>query len=137
MLDSTDWQILRCLQADSRMQWQEIGKLVHLTGQAVSARIRRMQEEGIIQSFTVTLDHTKLGLPLLAFITVFMTSANHAAFQRFVKSQPGIEEIHRVSGEGCYWLKARMENQQQLNTLLDGILAHGNYKVNLSIDRIV
>lgn len=136
MLDQTDWQIIQCLQKDARMQWQDIGKLVHLTGQAVSARIRRLQGEGIIKAFTVDLDYEKLGTPLLAFITVFMSSANHAGFQQFVSRQLAVTEAYRVSGEGCYWLKAQLKNQAELNQLLDGILTFGNYRVNVSLGKI-
>jgi Lrp/AsnC family leucine-responsive transcriptional regulator len=136
MLDQTDWQILRCLQSNSRMQWQEIGKAVHLTGQAVAARIRRMQDLEIIEGFTIHLNHDKLGKPLLAFITVFMKTTDHSAFHDFLASREEILEAHRISGEGCYWLKAQLANQQDVSSLLDAILLHGNYRINLSIHKI-
>lgn len=136
MIDQTDWQIIQCLQKDSRMQWQDIGKLVHLTGQAVAARIRRLQSEGIIRAFTIDLDYEKLGTPILAFVTVFMSSSNHVNFQQFITRQPSVTEAYRVSGEGCYWLKAQLKNQAELNLLLDEILAFGNYRVNLSLGKI-
>lgn len=136
MLDQTDWRILKCLQNNSRMQWQEIGKVVHLTGQAVAARIKRMQDMQIIEGFTIILNHDNLGKPILAFITVFMTSNNHVAFQQFLLNREEILEAHRISGEGCYWLKAALSNQHDLNHLLDAILLHGNYRINLSIDNI-
>lgn len=118
------------------MQWQEIGKLVHLTGQAVAVRIRSMQEEGIIEAFTVNLNHEKLGRPIDALITVFMSSANHASFQRFLSDSQNVVEAYRITGEGCYWLKANLANQVELNNLLDAILLYGNYKVNMAIDKI-
>lgn len=136
MIDHTDQQILHCIQKDSRMQWQEIGKIVHLTGQAVATRIRRMQDDGIIEAFTVTLNYEKLCKPISAFITVFMKSANHTSFREFLVHHRDILESYRISGEGCYWLKATVANQQELNELLDAILLHGNYKVNLAIDKI-
>ena len=136
MIDHTDQQILQCLQKDSRMQWQEIGKIVHLTGQAVATRIRRMQDDGIIEAFTVNLNYEKLCKPISAFITVFMNSSNHAEFQHFLSSHSGVLEAYRVSGEGCYWLKANFANQRELTELLDAILLYGNYKVNLALDQI-
>lgn len=136
MLDQTDWKILQCLQSNSRIQWREIGKIVHLTGQAVAARIRRMQDLEIIEGFTVTLNCEKLGKPLLALITVFMKTANHSAFQRFLSERDEIIEVHRISGEGCYWLKATLSSQQDLSNLLDAILQYGNYRINLSIHKI-
>lgn len=136
MLDQTDLTILAYLRRDARMQWKEIGERVHLTGQAVAARIRRMQELGVLQGFTVEVDQEKLGKPILAMITVFMTGTRHAEFQRYLASQPAVEEAHRVSGEGCYWLKARVATQAELTSLLDGILAFGNYRVNMSIGQV-
>jgi len=90
----------------------------------------------IIEDFTITLNQEKLGKPLLAFITVFMKSTNHAAFQHFLSKQEEIKEAYRISGEGCYWLKATLANQQDLNLLLDAILVHGNYRINLSIQTV-
>ena len=136
MIDQTDQQILICLQKNSRMQWQEIGKIVHLTGQAVATRILRMQDNGVIEAFTVNLNHEKLGKPLPAFITIFMKSADHSKFQHFLSDCEAIEEAHRVSGEGCYWLKTNLANQKDLNNLLDTLLLYGNYKVNLSINKV-
>jgi len=136
MIDQTDQQILRCLQKNSRMQWQEIGKIVHLTGQAVAARILRMQDDGVIEAFTINLNHEKLGKSIFAFITIFMKSAEHSKFQYFLDHCEAITEAHRVSGEGCYWLKANLATQKELNELLDTLLLYGNYKVNLSINKV-
>ena len=87
----------------------------------------------------INLNAEKLGNPLLGFITVFMNSSNHDEFQHFLSDCTAILEAYRVSGEGCYWLKANVANQKELNELnelLDAILLYGNYKVNLSIAKI-
>ena len=137
MLEKTNQQILRCLQRDSRMQLQEIGKIVHLTGQAVAIRIRNMKDEGVIEAFTVDLNSEKIGRPIYAFITVFMKdSADHLSFQRSLSDRDDVVEAYRITGEGCYWLKANLANQDELNTLLDAILIYGNYKVSTAINKI-
>lgn len=137
MLDKTNQQILQCLQRNSRMQLQEIGKTVHLTGQAVAIRIRNMQDEGIIEAFTVNLNSEKLGRPIYAFITVFMKgSADHVSFIHFLSDRDEVVEAYRITGDGCYWLKANLANQDELNTLLDAILIYGNYKVSNAINII-
>ncbi|MGM0876542.1 MAG: AsnC family protein [Bacillota bacterium] len=41
MIDHIDMEIIRCLQSNSRMQWKQIGQLVHLSGVAVANRIQR------------------------------------------------------------------------------------------------
>jgi Lrp/AsnC family leucine-responsive transcriptional regulator len=137
MLDSTDLAILECLIQDSSMQHKEIGEKVHLTGQAVGQRIRKLQDLGVIERFTVRIDPARLGLTLTALIKVFMkTTASHTQFQSFAAAHPHIAEAYRISGEGCYSLKAHVPSCTELNGLLDELLRFGNYKVNICIGRI-
>ncbi len=118
------------------MQYREIGDEVHMTGQAVANRIKAMQGSGIIEGFTVKIDESRLGKTIQAFITVFMKTTDHAAFQAYIKNQEIISEASQISGEGCYMLKASAVDQNELLELLNGILKYGNYRVNVSIGRI-
>ncbi|MDT8900216.1 Lrp/AsnC family transcriptional regulator [Anaeroselena agilis] len=136
MLDDTDLAIIRLLRENSRLQWKEIGAAVHLTGQAVAARVRALEEAGVITGYSAGVDAAKIGQPLTAFVTVFMASADHAAFHRFLENEQSITAAHRVSGDGCYWLRADLASHDELNALLQKILRHGNYRLHLSIGRI-
>jgi Lrp/AsnC family leucine-responsive transcriptional regulator len=136
MLDPTDLAIIDILKKNSRIQWREIGERVHLTGQAVGNRIRRMEELGLIKRYTVDVDHKKLGKAITAFVTVFMKTTDHPAFGEFIMANGAITEADRISGEGCYLLKISVASNEELKELLDSLLSFGNYRVNLSIDSI-
>lgn len=136
MIDSTDLQILDLLKNNSRMQWKDIGKNVHMTGQAVGNRIRKMEDEGIIKAYTILVDHLKLGMQYTAFITVFMKTNEHSTFTSFITKEDSIVEAHKISGEGCYFLKVQIDSQESLHNLLNEILRFGNYRLNLSIHQI-
>lgn len=136
MLDDTDLKILSLLLVNSRKQWREIGEEVHLTGQAVANRIRKMEDLGIIEGYTVRIDGKHLGRPILAFITVFMKTANHQAFHRFVDQERLITRANQISGEGCYLLEVRSSSQDELLALLEDVLKYGNYKINLSLEQL-
>lgn len=69
-------------------------------------------------------------------ITVYMNSPNHEAFRQFLSQEPLVTEAHRISGEGCYWLRAEVASHDELNTLLERILRYGNYRINLSIGKV-
>jgi Lrp/AsnC family leucine-responsive transcriptional regulator len=136
-IDELDLRILHCLLEDSSRPHKEIGQIVHLTGQAVGARIRKLQDAGVIEGFTVSWNPDKIGLTVHAFVTVFMKSGTaHQAFQSFAQRHEGVFEAHRISGEGCYWLRVRVAAPAELNDFLDQLLQYGNYKVNLSIGKI-
>jgi Lrp/AsnC family leucine-responsive transcriptional regulator len=136
MLDSLDLQIIACLKDNARAQWKDIGNKVHLTGQAVADRVHRLEDLGLITGYTVKLDETQLNVGLMVFITVFMKTNEHTAFRALITSKPEIKEFHRISGEGCYWLKAIMPTQEALNALLDEILPFGNYRLSMSIGKL-
>jgi Lrp/AsnC family leucine-responsive transcriptional regulator len=135
-MDDIDFQILELLKENSRKPWKEIGETVHMTGQAVGNRIRRMEDDGIIEQYTIAVNELKLGKNIQAFITVFLKSNHHLDFQKYLKANPDIKEVHRISGEGCYMIKASISNQLALNRTLDEILKFANYRVNISIGKI-
>ncbi|MCZ8512984.1 Lrp/AsnC family transcriptional regulator [Paenibacillus filicis] len=135
--DEIDMEIIRNLMEDSTLSHKEIGQRVHLTGQAVGARVRKLEDMGVIDGYTLKWNPEKLGLTVLALVTVFMKlDASHARFQSFLRREEKVEEAHRVSGEGCYWLKVRVADHEALNAFLDELLHYGNYRVSLSIGAI-
>ncbi len=70
-LDETDIVILRLLASDGRRSYSEIGERVDLTPPAVSDRVSRLQEAGVIRQFTIEVDHGTLreGTPVLVRVT--------------------------------------------------------------------
>lgn len=136
MIDKTDMEILNLLIKNSRMQWQEIGDKVHLTGQAVKNRINKMEKLNIIEEYTLKVNLHRIGKDLIAFITVFMKSSNHSEFKKYIINNSLIVEANRISGDGCYMLKAAVLDDKELTDLLDEILEYGNYKVNLAIENV-
>ncbi|MFD1175252.1 Lrp/AsnC family transcriptional regulator [Paenibacillus puldeungensis] len=136
-LDDTDLNILRLLLEDASQSFKQIGQSVHLTGQAVGARVRKLQDLGVIEGHTLRWNPEKIGLTVHAFVTVFLSSgASHQRFHKFIEENDSIAEVHRVSGEGCYWMRVRVDTSARLNDLLNRLLAFGNYKVSLSIERL-
>ncbi|MCB2355352.1 Lrp/AsnC family transcriptional regulator [Clostridium estertheticum] len=136
MLDQTDIQILGLLTKNSRMQWQEIGEEVHLTGQAVKNRISKIEKSGVIKGYTININSEMLGKNLIAFITVFMKTTDHLSFKKYINNNSLVTEAHRISGDGCYILKLTASTQAEIVDFLDELLKYGNYKLNLSIQNI-
>lgn len=135
-LDNIDFQILRLLSENSRIQWKDLGEQIHMTGQAVGNRIKKLEDNGVIKAYSLIVDEMKLGLSYTAFIIIYMKTPNHDSFIRFMNDRNEVVEVHRVSGEGCYHLKIKVNSQEQLNLFLDKILEYGNYSVHLSIQEI-
>ncbi|MFB5674893.1 Lrp/AsnC family transcriptional regulator [Paenibacillus terreus] len=102
-MDSTDKQILFYLQEQARISMTELGKCVGLSQPAVTERVRRMEEKGIIMGYRTVLSPEKVGKSAAAYM-LFRTS-NCPAFLDFVRSSPYVKECHRISGDHNYLLK--------------------------------
>ncbi|MED3573095.1 Lrp/AsnC family transcriptional regulator [Cytobacillus praedii] len=135
-LDNIDFQILRLLSENSRIQWKDLGQQIHMTGQAVGNRIKKLEDSGVIKAYTLLIDEMKVGLIFTAFVIIYMKTANHDSFIRFVQGRNEVLEVHRVSGEGCYHIKIKVRSQDQLNLFLNELLEYGNYSLHLSIKEI-
>lgn len=136
MLEKTDLNILDLLTKNSRMQLQEIGEEVHLTGQAVRNRINKMEKLGIIQGYTIKINPKVMGKELTAFVTIYMKTKNHESLKKYIQNNTLIVEANRISGEGCYLIKVIASTQEEIIGILDEILKYGNYKLNSAIDNI-
>jgi Lrp/AsnC family leucine-responsive transcriptional regulator len=136
MFDELDLKIIDMLKMNSKLSLKIIGKNIHLTPQAVSNRIIRLQNLGLITQYTICTNDALLGKNVTAYITIFMKTTKHDQLIKFIKSNPIIEEAHRISGDGCYLLKAICCNMDVINLLLDAILEYGTYRLNLSTSTI-
>ncbi len=136
-IDDIDLRILHALLDNALLTHKEIGKIVHLTGQAVGARVRKLEDLGVIDGYTLRWNPEKVGIHVHAFLIMFMNSnQSHQAFRNFVHLTESVQEVHRVGGEGCYWLRIRTNDSLELNKLLEEVLKYGNYKLSLSIEQI-
>ena len=135
-LDETDRQILLMLKSNSRTALKTIGESVHLTAQAVSNRIIRLQKLQVIRRYTIDVNEEKLGMAMIAYITVFMKTREHQQLQRLLQAEDIVKEVHRISGDGCYLVKVVCPGMMEINRLLDQLMEYGTYRLNLSTESI-
>ncbi len=69
-MDDIDRRILKLLQANARTSLKTIAESTFLSSPAVSARIEKMEKDGIIRGYHAEVDPMKLGYHILAFINL-------------------------------------------------------------------
>lgn len=109
-LDAIDRRILAALVADARKPVAEIARQVGLSKTPVAARIRRMEEAGLITGYRAILSPIRLGLAHVAFVEVRLSDTRESALRKFnaaVRAVPEIEECHMIAGGFDYLLKVR------------------------------
>lgn len=137
-LDDVDESILHALKGNSRISLRKLAEMVHMTAPAVAERVRRLEEQQIITQYTILIDYSKFSPKLTNYIYISMKSGNnHHSFLRFVRTKEQIRECHRVAADADYILKVEADNQEELNTLLSGLLNYGNYRLNSVASSII
>jgi Lrp/AsnC family leucine-responsive transcriptional regulator len=124
-LDNVNLRVLAELQAEPRQSMAQLGRRVGLSPPAVTERVRRLEEIGIISAYRVDINPSALGLPITAYIRVRPTSGQLGAIAALAQRIPEVVECHRVTGEDCFILKALIPAMDQLDRILDRFLQYG------------
>ncbi|WP_019914689.1 Lrp/AsnC family transcriptional regulator [Paenibacillus sp. HW567] len=111
-MDSTDKQILFHLQGQARISMTELGKSVGLSQPAVTERVKRMEEKGIISEYRTIISPEKIGRSSAAYM-LFRTRDCYG-FLDFCRDHPDVVECYRISGEHNYLLKIMSDSTQGL-----------------------
>lgn len=117
-LDEIDLKILGLLQVDARMTIKEIAAQLNLSTTPIFARIKKLENEGIIDRYVAVLNPEKLGKKLNAFANISIKEHSKKAVQDFVEkviSFPEVMECHYVTGTADFILKVLVEDIEQYN----------------------
>lgn len=118
-LDETDRLLLLLLQDDSELRLKHLAEKVELSVGAVSERIHRLEEVGIIGKRVAILDRDSIGLHVVAFIRVLVDSAaNETRGISQLVLFPEILECHCITGEYSYLLKVCVPDTHHLESLI-------------------
>lgn len=124
-LDHKDIAILEALQQDGRIPLSELGRKIGLSQPAISERVKKLEERGVILGYGVRLNHKALGIGVTAIMRL-RTSHEHIkeSLKRFAEI-PNVIEVHRVTGEDCFVLKVLVPDPEALEGIVDRIAALG------------
>ena len=122
MLDELDIQILKTLQLKGRTKRNELAEKVGLSVPSISDRLKKLEDNNIIEGYFAKVNKKPFGLDIQAFILVIMDSSKHYKdLIKHVEKNPNILECHSVLGEGSHLLKVLVKNTEALEKLLSEI----------------
>ena len=122
MLDNYDKRILEILQQEGRISNQELADRIGLSPSPCLRRVRALEEGGIIAVYRAMLDAKKLGLTLIAFLSISMdrhTPERFANFDAMVEQMPEVLECSLITGRDAdYQLKVVVRDMDAYQDLL-------------------
>jgi Lrp/AsnC family leucine-responsive transcriptional regulator len=109
-LDRYDRAILRALSEDGRLPVTELARRIGLSKTPTQARVKRLEEAGVIAGYRAVLSPIRMGLAHVAYVEVRLSDTREAALQAFnkaVRALPEIEECHMMAAGFDYLMKVR------------------------------
>jgi Lrp/AsnC family leucine-responsive transcriptional regulator len=125
-LDETDLRILHVLQRDGRASYAELARAVSMSASAVTERVRRLEESGVISGYSAIVDPERLGLTVLALVRLRYPTSNYKPLYDLLEVTPEVIEAHHVTGEDCFVLKVLTRSMRHLEETAGRIAALGS-----------
>ncbi|MCO6450104.1 MAG: Lrp/AsnC family transcriptional regulator [Caldilineales bacterium] len=120
-LDDLDRMILELLQENGRISNADLARAINLSAPATHARIRRLEQEGIVDRYVALLDREQVGYNMLCFVRVSLEKHHIDQVQTFraaVQKMPEVLECYFVTGDADYLLKVAVRNREDLEQFL-------------------
>jgi len=135
-LDRVDQTLLELLQRDGRMSAQALSEEINLSARATLNRVRRLEEDGLIEGYRAMLHRSALGDHVSVFAEIALKDQRQATVQRFEAAMVACPEViacHLVSGRYDYLVRLACRDlahyRDLTNTWIDD--------VGLGIDKVV
>src|SRR6266404_4179438 len=125
-LDKKDRLIIKALQQDARQSLSALGKRIGLSQPAVSERVKKLEDAGVICGYSARIDLRAIGLRLQAVVRVRTT---HEHIQRYValfESMPEVLDVVRVTGDDCFVVRCAFAEPEDLERVVDTLATHGS-----------
>ncbi len=136
-IDSLNWKILNCLQKNARLPNTEIGRQVGISSPAVSERIKKMEDSGVIHSYFTIVSSLEAGYQFKAIITLRAFMGKLKPFLEIVKTYDEVLNCYRITGNENIVMEVVLKNQKHLETFIDQLIVYGETKTQIVLSQVV
>lgn len=129
-LDEINRELVDVLAENGRISYRELGERVGLTAPAVTERVRKLEEQGVIRGYRAVVDYEALGFTLLCIIRLNAPRGAQGV-DDVIADIPEVIEANRVTGSESHVIRARVRDTHHLEELLHRLWAHGDSVTNI------
>jgi len=136
-IDVLNAKILKCLQENARQSNAEIGRKVGISSPAVSERIKKMEDLGIIEGYKAIVSPFEIGYQLKAIITLRAFMGKLKPFLEKVKTFDEVVNCYRITGDENIVMEVVLKNQKHLESFIDDLIVYGESKTQIVLSRVI
>ena len=137
LMDALNWKILKCLQENARQSNAKIGRIVGISSPAVSERIKKMEDVGVINGYKTIVSSYEVGYQLKAIITIRAFMGKLKPFLTKVKSFDEVLNCYRITGNENFVLEVMLKNQKHLEQFIDQLISYGETKTQIVLSNVI
>lgn len=113
-MDEVDNIIINMLLENSRISYVDMGKELGLSRVAVRERVKALQDKGIIEDFTITLNLEKIGKKVSAFFNIEVEPYHLEAIGNELSKDPNVVSIYQMTGPSTLHVHAVIKDMKAL-----------------------
>ena len=136
-VDALNWKILAYLQENARLSNAEIGRRVGMSSPAVSERIKKMEDLGIITGHMTLVSPFELGYQFKAIITLRAFMGKLKPFLSIVKTYDEVLNCYRITGNENIVMEVVLKNQKHLEGFIDQLISYGETKTQIVLSNVI
>lgn len=136
-MDTIDRQILSLLSQNARIPVKEIAEQVSLTSPAVSGRIRKMEEEGIIAGYTLIISPDSNKTKIKASISLSIFPYDRESFLELIQQSPAVLQCDHVTGSHSYNVKVCCADMPELEHLINQFQKYGQTNTQIILSTLL
>ena len=133
LLDGVNVRILAELRDSPRLSMAELARRVGMSAPAVTERVQRLQQAGVIVGYHLDIDPAAVGLPVTAFARIRPMPGSLPKIAELAAEIPEVTECYRITGEDCFLVKLHAPAIDQLEAILDRFLVYGNSTTSIVV----
>ncbi|RKP46582.1 Lrp/AsnC family transcriptional regulator [Pararobbsia silviterrae] len=130
-MDTIDWQLVDALQLDGRATLTALAKHVGLSVPAVTERVRRLEDSGVIAGVVARVDPRAAGYGVTALIGITVAQPAKTRFTKFLEGIPEVLECFHVTGADSYVMKVVATSVEHLEHLISRINLYGETRTSI------
>lgn len=136
-IDRLNWNILGLLQKNARMSNAEIGRNVGISSPAVSERIKKMEDAGLIKGYHTVVSPYISNYQLKAIITVRAFMGKLKPFLEKLTTYDEVLNCYRITGNENIVMEVVLKNQKHLEQFIDQLIVYGETKTQIVLSQVV
>jgi len=124
-IDQTDVKILHALKSDARLSYRQVAKECGISAATAMIRIKKLEKTGVIERYTVQINHERLGYDLTTITELTITKGENRLMkvEKEISSYPGVCSLYNITGSADGLVVAKFKNRNELSNFTKRLLS--------------